>query len=69
MPAGLWIDGQQQVQQQPKLRRGRTTVSMPAVFDRHGLHQIEVRAEFAQDRLAWNNRASALVDVPLAPRW
>ena len=65
---GLWIDGQEQVQQQPRLRRGRTTVSIPVTLDHPGLHPIEVRAEFAQDRLAWNNRASALVDVPMVPR-
>jgi len=64
----LFVDGKEHTQQPVKLRRGRTPVTLPVVFDRDGLHQVEVRAEFAQDRLDWNNRAAAVVDVPLAPR-
>ena len=56
------IDGKQQAQQQLKLRRrADAPSSMPVVFDRDGLHQVEVRAEFAQDRLG--------LEQPCGGRW
>ena len=64
----LDIDGKESARQSVALRPGRTAVAMPVVFERDGLHAVELRAEFSQDRLDWNNRAAAVVDVPLAPR-
>ena len=64
----LLVDGKQEAQRQVKLAAGRAVVQMPVVFSSDGVHRLEVRARFAQDQLDWNNRAAALVDVPLAPR-
>ena len=64
----LSLDGKEPARQQVVLRGGRTALSLPVVFESEGLHRVEVRAEFATDRIDWNNRAAALVEVPLAPR-
>lgn len=62
------VDGQQKAQKDVQLAKGLTTVELPITFDKEGLHQVHVRATFAADNLDWNNTASALVNVPLAPR-
>ena len=64
----LEVDGKERTQQQVKLHAGRTAISLPVVFDVEGIHPAEVRAEVSKDQLEWNNRAAALVEVPLAPR-
>jgi len=64
----LLVDGERKQEQEARLDRGLTVVEMTAAFDTDGIHQVEVRAEFAHDKLDWNNAAAALLDVPLAPR-
>ncbi|HZK82216.1 MAG TPA: vWA domain-containing protein, partial [Humisphaera sp.] len=64
----LNIDGVAKEHREVQLPRGNSTVELSATFDADGVHRIEVQAQFKHDRLDWNNSASALVDVPLAPR-
>jgi len=65
----LRVDGEVARQRTVQLGAGlMTAVEMPVVLAADGVHRLEVRAEFAGDQLEWNNAASALVDVPLAPR-
>ncbi|MFB3891544.1 MAG: VWA domain-containing protein [Phycisphaerae bacterium] len=51
-----------------QLPHGTSSVEMAAAFDKEGVHSIEVKAEFQRSVYPWNKSASALVDVPLAPR-
>ncbi len=64
----LFQDDEKKDERRLKLEAGVTMVQMSALFDKDGLHRVEARAEFGEDRLPWNNSASALVTVPLAPR-
>ena len=64
----LLVDGEKKDERDVKLRQGLNAVEMTASFERDGVHQVGVQASFANDVLDWNNAASALVDVPLAPR-
>jgi len=62
------VDGEEKEARSVQLPAGNTAVTFLASFDKEGVHQVEVRAQFGSDRLEENNAAAALVDVPLAPR-
>lgn len=64
----LSVDGQAGEPRDVHLPAGTSSVAMSAKLPADGVHRIDVQAAFEHDRLAWNNAASALVDVPLAPR-
>jgi uncharacterized membrane protein len=62
------IDGEVKAARDLNLPAGLSNVEFSATFEKDGVHQIDFKAVFAHDVLDWNNSASALVDVPLAPR-
>ena len=64
----LLIDGEVADERKLQLPAGVSSVTLPATIAAEGVHRVEVRAVFARDSLTANNTATALVDVPLAPR-
>jgi len=64
----LAVDDEIKEHRDAQLPGGTSSVEIPAVLQTDGIHRLEVKAEFQHDSLDWNNSASALVDVPLAPR-